>query len=166
MNAGWDVVLVEPGRTGASNARARGLQHVVCATTTAAGFRNNHMAAIGVLDVVEHTGDDVTFLRHLNDLLEPGGMLDVTMPAYQGLWSQADVVAGHFRRDALPGLRDKLRRAGLEVCYATHFFCALPIVLETGLGRPAEVRLGQHGPSDGGAAFRALDIGSCQPCAD
>jgi hypothetical protein len=37
--AGWQTVVVEPGRRGAENARARGLSRVVCATTDTAGKR-------------------------------------------------------------------------------------------------------------------------------
>lgn len=126
MDAGWDVVLVEPGPAGARNSRARGVQNVVCATTQAAGFKEASMPAIGVFDVVEHIEDDVCFLRHLWDLLEPGGMLYITVPAYNFLWSQADVRAGHYRRHTLGCLRRKLQQAGFELCFGTYFFRVLP----------------------------------------
>jgi 2-polyprenyl-3-methyl-5-hydroxy-6-metoxy-1,4-benzoquinol methylase len=77
MDAGWEMVLVEPGLAGARNAKARGLPNVVCATTQAAGFRAASMPAIGVFDVMEHIDDDVGFLRHLWDLMKPKGMLSI-----------------------------------------------------------------------------------------
>jgi SAM-dependent methyltransferase len=129
MDAGWEVVLVEPGPAGARNAKARGLQHVVCATTQAAGFKDCSMPAIGVFDVVEHIDDDVGFLRHLWDLLEPGGMLYVTVPAYKFLWSEADVEANHFRRHTVAGLCGKFKAAGFETCFATYCFRVLPITV-------------------------------------
>ena len=127
VDDGWDVVLVEPGSTGARNARKRGLQHVVCATTQTAGFRPGSMTAIGVFDVVEHIEDDVGFLRHLHDVLKPSGMLYLTVPAYNFLWSDADVSAGHYRRYSLRDVNLKLREAGLTQVFGTYFFRILPL---------------------------------------
>jgi SAM-dependent methyltransferase len=129
MEAGWDVVVVEPGPAGARNAKARGLPYVVCATTQAAGFKEASMPAIGVFDVVEHIKDDIGFLRHLWDLLEPGGMLYGTVPAYQFLWSQADVQAGHYRRYTLGDLHTKLQQSRFELCFGTYFFRVLPLTV-------------------------------------
>lgn len=126
MDAGWDVVLVEPGPGGARNAKKRGLQHVVCATTQAARFNPGSMPAIGVFDVVEHIGDDKAFLKHLHDLLEPGGMLYLTVPAYNCLWSEADVEAGHFRRYNMGSLGRALKEAELTITFGTYFFRVLP----------------------------------------
>jgi SAM-dependent methyltransferase len=129
MDVGWDVVLVEPGLAGARNAKKRGLQHVVCATTQTAGFRPASMAAIGVFDVVEHIEDDVAFLKHLHELLEPSGMLYLTVPAFNFLWSEADVSAGHYRRYTLRSLEESLQAAGLEVAFDTYFFRVLPLTV-------------------------------------
>ena len=129
MDAGWDVVLVEPGPAGARNAKERGLQNVVCATTQLAGFKPGSMPAIGVFDVVEHIEDDVAFLRHLHDLLQPGGMLYLTVPAYNFLWSEADVEAGHFRRYTLGELSQRLKALHFEVCFATYFFRILLVTV-------------------------------------
>jgi len=122
MNAGWDVVLVEPGPAGARNAKKRGLQHVVCATTQSAGFKPGSMPAIGVFDVVEHIEDDVEFLRHLHNLLEPGGILYLTVPAYDFLWSDADDHAGHFRRYSFKRLEKLCCTTGLDIQFLTGLF--------------------------------------------
>lgn len=127
MDAGWDVVLVEPGPSGASNAKKRGVEDVVCGTTHSAGFKTGSLPAIGVFDVVEHIEDDLSFLRHLWDLLEPEGMLYLTVPAYNFLWSHEDVDAGHFRRYTLASMKKKLREAGLEPVFGTYIFAFLPL---------------------------------------
>ena len=131
MDAGWDVVLVEPGPAGARNAKTRGVRDVVCATTQSAEFKPGSMPAIGVFDVVEHIEDDVAFLRHLHDLLEPGGMLYLTVPAYQFLWSHEDTHAGHFRRYNAKTLRERVERAGFEVRLVSGMFTWLivPVAL-------------------------------------
>jgi SAM-dependent methyltransferase len=131
MDAGWDVVLVEPGPSGARNAKKRGLEHVICGTTHSAGFKNSTLPAIGVFDVVEHIEDDLGFLLHLRDLLKPGGMLYLTVPAYKFLWSHEDVNAGHFRRYTLASMKMKLLVAGLEPIFETYIFgfLTLPVFL-------------------------------------
>jgi hypothetical protein len=122
MDAGWDVVLVEPGPAGARNAKNRGLQNVVCSTTQSAGFRPGSMPAIGVFDVVEHIEDDVGFLGHLHYLLEPGGMLYLTVPAYNCLWSDEDVYADHYRRYSSRNLRELCSKTEFDVKLLTGMF--------------------------------------------
>jgi SAM-dependent methyltransferase len=126
MDAGWDVVLVEPGPAGARNAKKRGLPHVICATTQSAGFQAGTLPAIGVFDVVEHIQDDGSFVGHLHDLLEQDGMLYLTVPAFQFLWSAADVRAGHARRYTLQSLWAVLEENRFSISYATYFFKYLP----------------------------------------
>lgn len=60
--AGFDVALVEPGRTGAVYAKSRGVENVICATTDSAEFRQNSLPAVGLFDVIEHIDDDQLFL--------------------------------------------------------------------------------------------------------
>lgn len=144
MDAGWDVVLVEPGPSGARNARKRGLEHVVCGTTHTAGFKNGSFPAIGVFDVVEHIEHDLGFLRHLWDLLEPGGMLYLTVPAYNFLWSHEDVDAGHFRRYTLGAMEEKLREVGLEPVFGTYIFSFLPLPVFLFRTVPYKLGLGEQ----------------------
>lgn len=148
IEAGWEVVLVEPGPSGARNAKKRGLEHVVCGTTHSAGFKNGSLPAIGVFDVVEHIEDDLGFLRHLWDLLEPGGMLYLTVPAYNFLWSHEDVNAGHFRRYTLGAMEKKLVKAGLEPSFKTYIFACLPLPVL--LLRTLPFRLGLLGKGGAG----------------
>ena len=129
MNAGWDTVVVEPGASGARNAKKRGLPHVICATTLTAKFESETLPAIGAFDVVEHIEDDVGFLNHLWDLLVPGGMLYVTVPAYQALWSHEDADGGHFRRYRLNNLNKKFSKSGFQLLYSTYIFSFLPFII-------------------------------------
>lgn len=140
-DAGWGVVLVEPGPAGARNGKKRGLQHVVCATTQTAGFKPGCIPAIGAFDVIEHIEDDVGFLRHLKDLLKPGGMLYLTVPAYNFLWSESDILAGHYRRYTLRALSTKLKTIGFEVALATYFFRMIPIAIFISRSLPFYLRL-------------------------
>ena len=100
---------------------------MICGTTHSAGFKNGSLPAIGVFDVVEHIEDDLGFLLHLRDLLKPGGMLYLTVPAYNFLWSHEDVNAGHFRRYTLGAMEKKLIQAGLNPVFGTCIFGFLPL---------------------------------------
>lgn len=127
QQAGFDVVLVEPGRQGALNARKRGVESVVCARLEDAGFPPATMPAVGLFDVLEHIEDDRSFLRILEALLIRGGRLYLTVPAYRALWSTEDIHAGHYRRYRLGGLGRLLSGAGFRVDYGTYMFWALPL---------------------------------------
>ncbi len=126
QDAGLEVVLVEPGAAGTVNARRRGIQHVVLATLEDAGFIPGTLPALGLFDVVEHVEDDHKFLETIRTHLSAHGRIYLTVPAYQALWSQADVVAGHHRRYSRRALQELLEAAGLKVEFATGFFQFLP----------------------------------------
>ncbi|MFE0502218.1 class I SAM-dependent methyltransferase [Lysobacter soli] len=162
---GMEVVLLEPGETGARNARKhRHLDHVVCSTIENAAFRPASFGAIGMFDVIEHIADDRDFLERITPLLVPGGRLYLSVPCHQWLWSQADVDAGHFRRHTFDSL-ERLLEGQFRVDYLTYFF--RPLVLPQYLVRALPYRLGidkkkgvlstetEHG-TDNGFAVRLL----------
>jgi SAM-dependent methyltransferase len=144
--AGFDVALVEPGRAGASNARRRGLETVICATTATAQFKPRSLPAVGLFDVVEHIEDDLSFLKSLRGLLKVQGRLYVTVPAYPFLWSGEDVSAGHYRRYTLEGLCSVIERAGFEVEFSSYIFRFLPVPIA--LFRVLPYRLGLSPATD------------------
>jgi hypothetical protein len=125
--AGFDVALIEPGPAGARNAKKRGIETVICATTDTAGVKHGSVPAIGLFDVIEHISDADAFLRTVRSLLVSGGMLYATVPAFNFLWSKEDVDAGHVRRYTLDRISDTLSRAGLDVLFASYIFRALPL---------------------------------------
>jgi SAM-dependent methyltransferase len=161
QKAGWPVVLLEPGPDGARNARARGIEHVICSTLDEAGLKPASIDAAGAFDVIEHIEDDHGFLRSLAGILRPGGRLYLTVPAFPFLWSQEDIDAGHYRRYTLRTIEAVLRRAGFTVEYATYFFGLLPpaILLQRSLPHRLGIRFGkdsveqqaraQHGAGQG-----------------
>lgn len=51
-----------------------------------------------MLDVLEHVRDDRVLLEQALALLPAGGLLLITVPADERLWSQHDIVLGHYRR--------------------------------------------------------------------
>jgi SAM-dependent methyltransferase len=140
QDCGIEVVLVEPGKDGARNARQRGVQHVMRCSLEDAGFRAGVMPAIGLFDVVEHVEDDHAFLAGAHSCLTPSGRLYLTVPAFQWLWSQADLDARHWRRYTLSQICAALEATGFTIDYATYVFGFL--VLPSYLLRALPFRLG------------------------
>lgn len=76
---------------------------------------------IGAFDVIEHVDEDLESLKAIKDLLRTGGHAVFTVPAYQFLWSQHDVVNHHKRRYILPRFRELLTNAGFEVTFISYY---------------------------------------------
>jgi SAM-dependent methyltransferase len=74
-----------------------------------------------LLDVIEHVDDDVATLRAARTGVGEGGLLVVTVPAYQWLWSGHDEVLGHRRRYTAARLRAAVERAGFTVVRVSYF---------------------------------------------
>lgn len=92
---------------------------------------------VGMFDVLEHLDDDEATLRWVFGILEPGGVLVLTVPAHPFLFDEADVLAFHRRRYRRRDLGDRLRRAGFEVRLLTHFMASLVpmLVVSRAVGR-------------------------------
>lgn len=74
-----------------------------------------------LLDVVEHVADEAAALEAARRALAPGGLLMVTVPAYQWLWSGHDVALGHRRRYTARRLAQAVERAGFRVAHRSYF---------------------------------------------
>ena len=158
-----DVVLVEPGLRGAENARLkRGIPKVVCGTLSSAGIPVGSAGAVGIFDVVEHVADDRGFIREIATVLQPGGMLYLTVPAYGWMWSNADVVAGHHRRYTRASIYEAVAPF-FDVKFVSYYFA--PLLLPIALMRALPHRLGVRGSAptevehgtDGGMVVRVME---------
>lgn len=84
-------------------------------------FRDEAFGIITALDVIEHVNDDRSMLAEMRRVLKPGGLLVITVPAYQFLWSQHDEANHHQRRYARGGLASLVEGGGLEMLKASYF---------------------------------------------
>jgi SAM-dependent methyltransferase len=146
LDAGVDVMLIEPGHTGAMNAWKRGVRPVVQATLDEANIAPASLGGIGLFDVVEHVEHDVAFLADCKSYLKPDGRVYITVPAHRALWSHEDDRAGHFRRYSRLSLHDTLTAAGFEVEYLTAFFAWLPLPVLLFRALPHRLGLVRHQP--------------------
>ncbi len=129
QRAGIQTVLVEPGLQGCLNAKKRNIEYILCSTLENAAFNKNTLPAIGLFDVVEHIEKETDFLQTIYDLLHVEGLVFLTVPAYNALWSDEDIVAGHFRRYRIKELEKKLEQIGFKVEYSTYIFSILVIAV-------------------------------------
>jgi SAM-dependent methyltransferase len=78
-------------------------------------FTDDAADIVTALDVIEHVEADADAVQEMTRILKPGGVMVVTVPAFQALWSNWDVVLHHFRRYRRSRLRALLSSAGMEV---------------------------------------------------
>jgi SAM-dependent methyltransferase len=116
-----EVTGVELSEASASIARERGVGEVVEGSVLEMPFARDSFDLAVCLDVIEHLEDDRAALRELRRVLAPGGVLLVTVPAYQWLWSGHDVINHHHRRYSRETLERAARDAGWECARTTHF---------------------------------------------
>ena len=142
QQAGFDVIAVEPSEEGTAHALRRGVDHAFCNTLEGMAFPDASLPAVGAFDVIEHLQEPASLVREVSRVLQPGGWFVVTVPALSALWSQADELAGHFRRYRIRSLDRLMAGAGFERRAATYFFSfGVPKVL---MARVLPYRLGQR----------------------
>jgi len=73
------------------------------------------------LDVIEHIEKDVAALARIGGLTKEQGLVVITVPAYQWLWSEHDIANHHKRRYTKASLLSTMKIAGLEVVYCSYF---------------------------------------------
>lgn len=66
-------------------------------------------------NVLEHVKDDVGALRHMHEILVPGGRLLLLVPAFRFLFGSMDAADNHYRRYRKPLVEQRLRGAGFEI---------------------------------------------------
>jgi SAM-dependent methyltransferase len=81
--------------------------------------------AMFLLDVIEHLDDDLAALQNAYRALAAGGLLFVTVPAFQSLWSWNDDVVKHKRRYDSAQLSSVAQGAGFEVIDMRYFMFLL-----------------------------------------
>jgi SAM-dependent methyltransferase len=83
-----------------------------------------------LLDVLEHIPDPGDALRRCESLLKPGGSLVITVPAFNVVWTNHDVLNHHMTRYRRATLFPLLQTAGFKIEESAYWFqWAFPVKL-------------------------------------
>ena len=84
------------------------------------------------MDVLEHIHDDHSALIEWKKTLKPNGLLLISVPAFQHLWSRHDIFLGHHKRYNKKGLNELVESVGfqtLKIHYAFSFIYPAVLLL-------------------------------------
>jgi SAM-dependent methyltransferase len=133
---------------------ARGLRPPsgVCGSVLALPFADGVFVGVSAFDVLEHCEPEQFALAELRRVLEPGGRLLLSVPAYQWAWSDPDVANGHHRRYTRARAVSAVEAAGFGVSRSTYGFSAVfPAFAAERALRTVQHRVGSSaldGPAD------------------
>ena len=123
--AGFDVVSVEPLMEGATAIAEMGCSDVFCGSLADLRLPAESIRVIGLFDVIEHLDDPEALVAEAVRVLEPSGVVVVTVPAFQALWSNSDEVAGHQRRYSRKELDAFMQSCGSRRLVSKYLFASL-----------------------------------------
>ncbi|MFG0318371.1 MAG: class I SAM-dependent methyltransferase [Planctomycetota bacterium JB042] len=127
-------------------AKQRGIDRIVRGDAQSMPFRDGAFDLVLALDAFEHFPDDEGSMAEVRRVLDRGGALICTVPAYRALWSPHDDAFHHLRRYTRPELRGKLQGTTLKVERLSYYsmFLAPPLFvfrkLRSILGRGKEAK--------------------------
>ena len=111
---GFQVTCVEPLAAGAELTSAKGIT-THNSTLGDAPIEPHSVAAVGLFDVIEDAENEDDILAEVCHVLSPGGLLLVSVPGHQSLFSDYDHAVGTRRRYSKKMLRQILERNGFAV---------------------------------------------------
>lgn len=92
-------------------------------------IRPKSVGLIVAMDILEHLDHDIGGIRSFYQALKDGGILILTVPAFNWLWGIQDEVTGHKRRYSRQEIVNKLRLEGFDIMMSSYFnfFLFFPI---------------------------------------
>lgn len=102
----------------------RGLRNLKLGKAENTNLSSNYFDIITLLDVLEHTDDDLA-LKEMRRILKRGGLLIITVPAFSWLWSRWDEILHHRRRYSKDELNKILMKNDFKPLKMTHLYSFL-----------------------------------------
>lgn len=126
-----EVVGIELSEKAINFCRKKGYTNLSCASAQAIPFSDNTFNLVTILDTLEHTEDDLKSLQELYRVCQKGGLVLITVPAFNFLWGDVDELCGHKQRYISKELKTKMQAVGFQVLRLSYInmFLFLPTYL-------------------------------------
>jgi SAM-dependent methyltransferase len=121
MSDRFDVTCLDTSPIALDYCRQRGLKNLVNSDLNTFAQKSEKFDLITTLDVLEHIDDDLSVIKAASSLLSDKGWFVATVPAYQWLWSQHDVIHRHVRRYTLGRFKQRLEAGNFRIEYSSYF---------------------------------------------
>ena len=93
-------------------------------------FADETADLVTMFDILEHVADERPLLGEIRRVLRPDGLLIITVPAFQFLWSEHDIALHHYRRYTRKKLTRLLTDEGLKIVSASYVITfSFPIII-------------------------------------
>jgi len=126
--AGFDLLLADVQSQSLQIGKDLRFEHLFQFDIYKPIFRD-HVGGIGVFDVLEHLDDDQNAVANLLQMVVPGGYIFVTVPAFQSLWNNRDVMEKHKRRYCRFQLEKLFQSQGADVLSCRYIFFSISPLL-------------------------------------
>lgn len=117
----WDLAGLDFSPLACALAKERTGLTVTEGSVTALPFAGGTYDAVTACDVVCQVADALAALGEFHRVLRPGGIVVLTMPAYQWMYSYHDRAVGNLRRYSRGETVALLRQAGFRIERATYW---------------------------------------------
>ena len=84
-------------------------------------IKTKSVGLIIAMDILEHLEDDENGIHEFYRTLSTGGILIITVPAFESLRGIQDVVTGHKRRYSRKEITNKLKGVGFDILKSSYF---------------------------------------------
>ncbi len=120
MSQYMQVLALDPDSNALGLLRQRQQVFTCAGSAETLPLANSTIQIITALDVVEHLDDDQATLREFARVLQPGGLMVLTVPAFMSLWSEWDAALHHRRRYTLKQFARVWEGLNLEVVHISY----------------------------------------------
>ncbi len=119
---GWQVKGVDTEKQAVKQSQRRGIELKLCdINKQSLPFKANSFELVLCLDTLEHLTNEVKALKEINRVTKPGGIIILTLPAYQWLYSYWDKMLGHKRRYSKQSLKKIIKAKNFNIEYLGYF---------------------------------------------
>jgi len=128
---GYNVIGLDRSPYALSLVRTKGNFPLLSGDLNQLPIKTKSVGIIIAMDILEHLENDENGIREIYHALTKGGVLILTVPAFNPLWGIQDIVTGHKRRYSKEEITNKLKKAGFIVLDSSYFnfFLFFPILI-------------------------------------